>query len=136
MNHVIGAIGDIHELLGGVWRKTHPAGCADRIFRVCAVGSLTLDPNVPLEIAHLVENLNAISQAVTYVDQPVVPDHHAVHGAQEYTTNPRVSLCLRCLTTPLTEIVPFSIKDHDAFVPVTVGNVHVAVARVGRDLRR
>src|SRR5579864_6067361 len=136
MNHVIGAVGDIHELLGRVRRKADPARGADCIFRVCAVGGLTLDPNIPLEIAHLVENLDAIAQAVAYIDQPVVPDHHTVHWAQEYTADARVRLSLRRLTTPLTEIAPFPIKDHDAFVPIPVGNVHVAIARVDRDLRR
>ena len=92
--------------------------------------------NVPLEVAHLVENLDAIAQAVAYVDQAVVPDNHAVHGAQKYTANPCVRLCLRGLTPPLAEVVAFAIEDHDALVPVTIGNVHVAVARIDRDLRR
>src|SRR5208282_169222 len=85
---------------------------------------------------HLVENLDAIAQAVTYVDQTIVPDRHAVHGRQEYTANPCVRLCLRALTPPLTKVVAVTIEDCDAFVPVAIGNVHVAVARVDRDLRR
>ena len=100
------------------------------------MGGLTFDTNVPLEVSHLVENLDAIAQAVTYVDQTVVPDNHAVHGTQKYTTNPCVRLCLRALTPPLTEVVAFAIKDYDTLVPVTIGNVNVAVARVDRDLRR
>jgi hypothetical protein len=99
------------------------------------VSGLTLDKNVPFEVAHLVENLDAIAQAVTYVDQTIVPDHHAVHGGQEYTANSRVRLCLRALTPPLTKEVAFAIKHCDAFVAVAIGNVHVAVARVDRDLR-
>src|SRR6516162_3654724 len=96
---------------------------------------LTFDTDVPLEVAHLVENLDAIAQAVTYVHQTVVPDNNAVHGTEEYTANPRVRLFLCALTPPLTEVVAFAIKDHDAFVPITIGNVHVAVAGVDRDLR-
>src|SRR6516225_6926164 len=94
------------------------------------------DTNVPLEVAHLVENLDAIAQTVTYVHQAVVPDNNAVHGTEEYTANPRVRLFLRGLTPPLTEVVAFAIKDHDASVPVTIGNVHLAIAGVDRDLRR
>jgi hypothetical protein len=69
------------------------------------VGSLTFDANVPLEVTHLVENLDAIAQAVTHVDQSVVPDYDAMHGAQEYTANPCVRLCLCALTPPLTQVM-------------------------------
>src|SRR5260370_826065 len=65
------------------------------------MGGLALNHNVPLEIAHLVENLDAIAQAVAYIDQTVISDHHAVHAAQKYTTNPRLRLCLCCLMPPL-----------------------------------
>jgi hypothetical protein len=61
MNHVIGAVGHIHKLLGRVWRKADPTRRANSIFRVFAVSGLTFDTNVPLEVAHLVENLNAIA---------------------------------------------------------------------------
>src|SRR6516225_3033030 len=94
------------------------------------------DTNVPLEAAHLVENLDAIAQTVTYVYQTIVPDNNAVHGTEEYTANPRVRLFLRALAPPLTEVVAFAIEHHDAFVPVTIGNVHLAVARVDRNLGR
>src|SRR5579875_209378 len=122
----IAAINDVHQGLPRVAREGQPPRGPD----YGAFGGAPLDPDVPFEVAHLVENLNAVAHAVANVDQPVIADHHAVHDRQEHSSHASFCLFNRALPAPLAEVVTVLIENNDPPVAITVGNVYIAVARI------
>ena len=95
-----------------------------------------LDPDVALEAAHFVENLDAVRLTIADIYQAIVAELHTVDHLHENTGLTGFRLCARALPSPLTQEFAGSIKYRDAAVSVAIGNINIAVGRIDRDIGR
>src|SRR5512136_2937916 len=95
--------------------------------------SSSFKKDILLEVAYLVENLDALAFPVSDVQDPVVRDSHTVHNHQKNSTHSCVAFSLCSLAAKLADVVAVAIEDHDAAVAVTVGDIHVAVGGINRE---
>src|SRR5580704_8194287 len=94
---LISAIRNVHILLRFVGRKSNPTRRADASLR----SSLTLNRNIPLEVAHFVENFNPVAQPIADIHKAIVPNEHAMYNFEKNGGNPCICLRLGRLLPPL-----------------------------------
>jgi len=129
---LIASIIHVHKFLLPVGRKADPPSSTPIVRK--AVSSL--DPNVVLEVSHLIEDLDPVALPVTDVDQTVVADDHTMHDPHERTTDSRVGFLFCPLVPPLKKELPVPIEDDYPAIAVTVSYVDVAVDGIYRYIGR
>ena len=130
MHLLVAAVHDVHELLLGVDRERDPPGRAARIGQSRGSGP---DPDIALEVSHLVEDLDAISLTVADVYQAVISKSNAMHKLRECAGSAVTSFLCGRLATPLAQEFAALVEHGDAAIAVAVGDVDIAVARVDHD---
>jgi hypothetical protein len=98
MNLLIAAIHHVHELLFLISRESDPPCGAPWVRQILGARP---DPDVPLELAHLVEDLNSIALSIAYVYQSGVAHRYAMHDLREDSRIAPFGFFLRRLTSPL-----------------------------------
>jgi hypothetical protein len=128
----VAAVVYVHVFLFPVGRKADPPCSAPIIWKA----AVSLDPNVVLEISHLIEDLDPVALPVTDIDQAVIADDHTMHNLHERATHTRFGLFFCPLVPPLTKEFPGSIENSYAIIAVTVSHVDVAIAGIYRYVGR
>src|ERR1035438_4110337 len=106
---LIASVVHVHVFLLPVGRKADPPGCSPIIGKA---GS-SLDPDIILEVSHLIEHLDPVGLPATDIDQAVVANDHTMHNLHESTTDTGIGLFFCPLVPPLTKEIPGSIENSD-----------------------
>src|SRR5580692_11829346 len=129
---LIAPVSHIHEFLFPVRRKAYPPGGAP-IVREASIASS--NPNVALEISHLVEHLNAVALPVAYIHETVVTNIYTVNHLHERAAHPCVGFSLRPLVAPLAQEFSIAIKHRYAAVTIAIGDINVSIRGIDGDAR-
>src|SRR6202162_1002392 len=125
---LVAAVVHAHIFLLPVWREADPPRGAPIIWKAV----FSLDPNVVLEVSHLIEDLDPVALPVTNIDQAVVADDHTMHHINERPPRARIRLLFCPLVAPLTKKFPGSVENSYAAIAVTIRHVNIAIGRVYR----
>jgi hypothetical protein len=86
---LIASVVHVYLFLLPVGRKTDPPGGAPIVQETLS----SLDPNVILEISHLIEDLDPVGLPITDINQALVADDHTMHNLHESTTSHMAAVC-------------------------------------------
>lgn len=101
---LIAPVVHVHVFLLPVGRKSDPPCGAPIVGEAIS----SLEPNVALEVSHLVEDLDPVTLKVADINEVVVADDHTVHDLHERTTYTRIGFFFCPLVTPLAKEFPRS----------------------------
>src|ERR1022692_4191528 len=129
---LIASVVHVYVFLLPVGRKANPPSSAPIVRETVS----SLDPDIILEVSHLIEHLDPVGLPVTDIDQAVVADDHTMHDLHECTTDTGIGLFFCPLVPPLTKEFPGSIENNYPAIAVTVSYVDVAVSGINRYVGR
>ena len=89
----IQAVRDVHVILRLVRRKNDPPRRAVS----GKIRSPSFNEDIPFEVAHFVENLDAFAISVGYINKSVIRDNHAMHDPQKHAADAGIALLFRSL---------------------------------------
>src|SRR5437016_14172786 len=127
VNLLVAAVHHVHEFLFLVSRETNPP-CRTAWVRQ-SLGSCP-DPDVPLEVSHLVEHLYPIALPVAHVYQSGVAHRDAMDDLRKHSGITPFGFLLRRLPSPLSQKLSVTIEHGHAPVAITVRDVNVTILRV------
>src|ERR1039458_402979 len=85
---LIASVVHVYVFLFAVGRKANPPSSAPIVRETVS----SLDPDIILEVSHLIEHLDPVGLPVTDIDQAVFADDHTMHDLHECTTDTRIGL--------------------------------------------